>query len=363
MSYIADGAESGADTKIRYEDRGSGRPVPRMFPKWLSAAVALVAAISVVFATNGEAFAATNPPGEDQHYQPEVYNDGQPVASAGTIAEARTLSGGNLLRAWRAADGSNNLWFSVGYNLNAFELQGAQSANSPTVVPYGYDSWAVFHRGLDNNIYYGILRYSADGRLPWSGWVSIPSQTTSLTPGVTQLGAEHPYNLYMVYRSADNQSMWGTFFSGGTWQRPEYMGGATDHSPAVTWNSHSNNGGGALFATHTGTDGHVYLNQQNYGGNWIGWFSLQGQLISGPAIATSNTGNMQLAGRAPDNHVWYQELDAGGGHATGWTQDYDGITVGWAPFLVAVAGVIYTVATASNDLRGWYKQSFNGNNW
>lgn len=254
----------------------------------------------MVFAINGEAFAATSPPREDQNYQAEVYDGGFPLTSAGTIAEARTLNGGQLLRAWRAADSSNNLWFSVGYNLNAFELQGAQSANSPAVAPYGYDSWVIVHRGLDNNIYYGILRNSDDGQLPWSGWVSIPSQTTSLTPGITQLGSQHPYNLYMVYRSADNQAMWGTFFGGGTRQRPEYMpeymGGATDHSPAVTWNSHTNNGGGALFATHTGADGHVYLNQQNYGGNWIGWFFLEGQLISGPAIAASDTGNMQLAG-------------------------------------------------------------------
>ncbi|MFD0782568.1 hypothetical protein ACFQZ8_01320 [Micromonospora azadirachtae] len=317
-----------------------------------------MAATSVVLGTSSPAFAATNPPGEEVNYHPEVFNGGFPVQSAGTIAEARTLSRGVLLRAWRANDDSNNLWFSYGDNLNAFRLDNARSANSPTVVPFGYNQWAIFHRGLDNHIYYGFM----DESLHWSGWREVFGQTTSLTPAVTQLGAEHPFELYMTYRGSSSSSMWGTYFN-GVWHDSVNLGGATNHSPAVAWNPRSNNGNGALWAAHTGTDGHVYINTQNYGGNWLAWFSVGGNLISGPAIATSNTGNMQMAGRAPDNHVWYQELNSGGGHASGWAQDFDSLTVGWAPFLIAVGGIIYTIATASNDHRGWYKRSFNGGNW
>jgi hypothetical protein len=335
-----------------------------LFKTWRVALVAVVAAFAVLFAVDGAAFAATNPPGEEQHFQPEVYDGSQPVTSSGTIAEARTLgSGQQLLRTWRGADDSNNIWFSVGYNLNAFRLDNARSESSPTVVPYGTNGWAVFHRGMDNHLYYGFLTYSSDGALPWTGWREVPGQQTSLTPGVTQLGGSHPYQLYMVYRSANGQDIWGTYYDGSNWQRAEYMGGATDHTPSVTWNPVSDNGNGALFAAHTGTDGHVYMSQENYGGNWIGWFNMQGQLISGPALAASSTGRMQMAGRAPDNHIWYQEVDEGGGSATGWTQDFDGIEVGWAPFLVAVGSIIYTVATASSNLRGWYKTSYDGGRW
>lgn len=358
MSYITDRSESSVDMKIHDKDQGSGRTGRRALPRLASTAVALVMALSVVFTTGTPAFAATSPPGEEQDYQPERFDGDSQLTAAGAVAEARTLGRGNLLRAWRAGDGGNNLWFTIGDNLSAFQIDGAQSQSAPTVVPFGFSQWAIFHRGLNNHIYYGFL----DESLRWSGWREVFGQTTTVTPSVTQLGPDHAYDLYMVYRGASTREVYGTYYN-GFWRDPVHLGGITNHSPSVTWNQSSNLGRGALWALHTGTDGHVYMNTQNYGGNWLSWQNMGGVLNGPPAMAASSTGNMQMAGRAPDNHVWYQEVNNQGGHASGWTRDADTVTVGWSPFLVAVGAVIYTIVTASNDRRVWFKQSFNGNNW
>ena len=331
-----------------------------MLSKFRMAAIALLAAVSVVLATESPAFAATAPPGEWTNYQPETINGGTVnLTLTGTIAEARSYRTGTLMRVWRANDDTGNIWLSINGS-PALTANGARSYNSPQIVPFGDDAWMVVHTGVDNHIYWGVYAFNNDGSLGFDGWHQISGQTTSLTPSVTAMGINHQYQVYMAYHAADGLNMWGTFYNGAGWQPPQNMGGQTYHSPAVTWNQAANR----LYAVHTGTDNQVYYAYQPYGGHWTGWGGVGGVINGPPAIAASSTGNMQVAGRAFDNRLWFTQIDVTATTQSGWTQDYDTISVGWAPYLVAIGAAIYVLATAANDHRAWYKQSFSGSrNW
>ncbi|GII56580.1 hypothetical protein Pth03_49690 [Planotetraspora thailandica] len=319
--------------------------------KWRLAAIAILAAFSVLIVTGTPASAA-NAPGEWDYWRAETVNGSQHLYAAGTIAEARNGSG-RLLRVWRANDDTGYLWAAWDNSGQAYRLDGAYSWASPTVVRWGNNGFALFHTGTDGRIYWATY----DESLNWSGWHAISGQTTQLsTPvSVTQVGTGSR-ELYMVYRSGSDFGMWGSFFNGGNWQNAQNLGGRTYFWPTVTWNQSTHR----LYAGHTGQDGHVYLQWQEYGGTWHGWFSVGGDVNGAPTIATSSTGNMQVAGRDWDSFVWYREFNAYGYPLRDWTQDPAFLRAAWPVFLSVAGAVIYSIATTSDRHDGFYKQSFSG---
>ncbi|SNT48983.1 hypothetical protein SAMN05216276_105031 [Streptosporangium subroseum] len=317
--------------------------------KWRLAAIALLAAFSVLIVTGTPASAATAP-GEWDHWSNERVNGNQYLYATGTIAEAR--NGGRLLRVWRANDNTSAIWASFGENGTAFRVDGATSWASPTVVPWGNSGFALFHTGTNGRIYWAIY----DDYLNWSGWHTSGATTQLSTPvSVTQLGAGSR-ELYMAYRSGSDFGMWGSFFNGTDWQNSQNLGGSTYSWPAVTWNPGSHR----LYAAHTGTDNHVYLQWQEYGGTWHGWFSVGGDVNGAPSIAASSTGNMQVAGRDWDSFVWYREFNSYAYPLRDWTQDPVFLRAAWPVYLSVAGAVIYSIMTMSSNHQGVYKESFNG---
>jgi hypothetical protein len=107
-------------------------------------------------------------------------------------------------------DTNNIVWMSLD-NGSPFQLlnpDGTSTATyvSPTVVPYGQSSWMVLHTGTDNHIYYTIV----NSNYTWNGvWTAVPDQTTYMSVSVTQPGSGSD-QLYMVYRSSNDDRIWGT---------------------------------------------------------------------------------------------------------------------------------------------------------
>ncbi|GII59616.1 hypothetical protein Pth03_80050 [Planotetraspora thailandica] len=324
--------------------------------KWRSAAIALVAAFSVLVATEAPAL-ASSVPGESGTWQVEHVNGRQVLYATGTIAEAR--NNGRLLRVWRANDNTGYLWAAWDNSGQAYRLDGAASWASPTITPWGNNGFAIVHTGTDGRIYWATY----NDQLQWSGWHAINGQTTQLTapPSVTQVGAGSQ-QLYMVYRSGSDFGMWGSFFDGTYWQNAQNLGGSTYQWPAVTWNQSTHR----LYAVHTGTDDQVYMQWQEYGGTWHGWFSVGGYINGATAIAATSTGNMQVAGRDGSNHIWYREFNPYGYPLRDWSYEtasgYQAyMRAAWPVFLSVAGSVIYTILTENTGHIGYYKQSYNGN--
>jgi hypothetical protein len=316
--------------------------------KWRSAAIALLAAFSVVFASQGQAFAVS---GEWDYYNPEIVNGNQQLYATGTPAEAR--NNGNLISVWRSNDDQGAIWFARN-NGPAVRFSG-QTWDSPTVVAWGDNGFAVFHTGQDNHIYYTT---SSDGGVNWSFWYPVPGQTTPYTVSVTQLGAGS-HELYMVYHSASDTGMWGTWFDGYNWHAAQNMGGSTYHSPAVSFNPVTHQ----IVAVHTGTDSQVYMNYQDYGaGTWRNWSSIGGTINGAPSIASSSTGGMLVAGTAYNGRVWSRTFNPWGYPTSDWSLDpVVNAYTGWAVFLAVNAASIYLMMTNLYTHGVYYKQAYNGN--
>lgn len=288
----------------------------RVFRRWKLAVIASVTAVTVTVtgtvayaAQGGETgFTLQYVPGSPQGWQA----NNAPAVAISTI--------GTSLRLWRSADNQGNMWASFGGG-NPYQLPG-NTFDAPAVVSFGAGGFAMFHTGIDNIIYW---QHSSSGQAgTWSGWTPVTNpqgdrMTTPFGVSVTSLGPEHQDQLYLVYRSNDSRrTILGQFFNGFTWQDAINLGGVTDHSPAVTWNSVSDR----LFVAHTGTTNEVYLASSGYGHDpSTGWASMGGSLTGRPTIATMSDGNIEVAGVAPDQSLWYRRLNSAGLLISDWLAD------------------------------------------
>jgi hypothetical protein len=314
--------------------------------KWKLAVIAATTAAAVAL-TSSAASAAQ--PGEDPYFKVQLVTGSQVWASADVPSAAVSTVGTNL-RAWRSDDNTGRMWLS--YNGGpAYQIDG-NTFDAPVVTSYGAGGFAIFHTGIDNQIYY---RLSNTGQPDsWgTGWIPVIEAptgthvTTPFTVSVTTLGASHAGNrqMYMVFRSNDSRrTILGMFFDGSSWSSAADLNATTDHSPAVTYNRQSDR----LFVVHTGTDRHVYYNSARYGATPIGnWFNLGGQLDGRPTIATMDNGNMQVAGVAA-GAPWYMELNSGGGQLiTNWVRDTSAVAS------LTLAAI--TLVAAGNTISGFIR--------
>jgi hypothetical protein len=323
--------------------------------RWRLALIAALAAIGLSVAFASSALAAE--PGEWGSWSPEtVNNHNMQVSSQGALDEAR--NGGNLLEVWRGAT-NNQVWLSFN-NGYAYTLGTTATNVSPTVVPFGPDSFVVFHTGTDGRIYYTTV-YN-DGS--WDNvWYVVPWQTTNMPVSVTQMGTDS-YDLYMVYRgSGSDQRVWGTSFTDAGWGNAvNIAGGSSPSAPSVTWNNYL----ARLYVMLRGEDNQVWMTTTSGGTDaqpsWYDWEQEGGSTIDTPHIAVVNNGYMLADYLDANYQVQTRTYEPYGNPITGWWQAESTYWQTRYPAqLVAYGAVIYMLLTGLDE-NVYYKQAYYNNN-
>lgn len=321
--------------------------------RWRLALIAALAALGLSLAFAGQALAAE--PGESGSWSPEmVNNQNMQVSSQGPVQEAR--NGGHLLEVWRGAT-NNQVWVSFD-NGNAYTLGTTATNVLPTVVPWGPDSFMVFHTGTDGRIYYTTV-YN-DGS--WdNAWYNVPWQSTNMPVSVAQMGPGS-YDLYMVYRGSGNdQRVWGTSFTDAGWGTANNISGGTSASaPSVTWN----NDVARLYAVHRGQDNQVYMSTTVSGTdaapNWAAWVGEGGSTIDTPHIAVVNNGYMLADYLDANLRVQTRTYDPEGDAISGWWQAESTYWQTQYPAQLAAYGAaIYMLINGLNGLDYWKQAYYN----
>jgi hypothetical protein len=289
----------------------------------------------------------------------ETFNDlqservgGQQLQLQGTYSEAR--NGGHLLSVWRGGN-NNGVWMSRD-NGSPFTIGGTATYVSPTVVPWGPDSFLVFHTGVSGDIWYTAV-YS-DGSNSGT-WYNVPGNTTNLSVSVAQMGA-NSYNVYMVYRGVGNdQRVWGTWLGGPNgWSSAENIsGGLANAGPSVVMNNVSNQ----LTVAIQGTDNQLWITSQALGAHgWNSWRPEGVYTSYSPHLAVNSNGNMVVS-IVNFSHPEYAVYGPWGNQQTGWSGDasittYNGVQ------LTANANFIYALMTIPQKslFVGLWEQIYNG---
>jgi hypothetical protein len=305
------------------------------------ASVAALASVVMVVSFTGAANAAE--PGEEGYWHLN-HEGGQPLQLRGTLAEERLQDGsGNYLQAWRGAT-NDQVWMDVNSG-GAFQLGNTATYNSPVVVNYGYNGWMVFHTGTDNHIYYATV-WLNNGAVQWSGsWQQVPGQTTRDTVSVTQMGIGSPW-LYMVYRSATDDRVFGMRFYGGTWQALQNINrGLSPNHPVVTWMGVSSR----LIASVRGEDNSFWLTTSDDEGlSWTQWRSIghsDSPMAQAPSIAQASNGIVMADYVGSDGHPNWMILDQYGNPTQNWQQSADNWQTSNAVTLEAVNNAIVALLT------------------
>jgi hypothetical protein len=322
-----------------------------------SLAIAVLAALAVV-ATGSEAFAQALP-GESNTYNPERVggDQTQQLALQGDFSEARNTSanggGENLLEVWRGAD-NNQVWMSFN-NGPVFTIGETQTYVAPTVVPWGPNSFLVFHTGVDGRIYSAAVY--PDGSNSGS-WTPVSNNFTNMPVSVAQMGA-NSYNVYMVYRGqGDDQRVWGTWWdeSNESWSNAENIdGGLSITAPGVVYNQDSRQ----LFVAAQGLDNNVYMTQQALGADgWATWANQNIATYDTPHMAVTSNGQLTVSIMNANSQPKYGVFDNQGFLLYGW----EGDTTGWqSPNTVQLSTngtTIFALLTGFNGL-GYWKQLYN----
>ena len=130
-------------------------------------------------------------------------------------------------------------------------------------------------RGNNNILYYATFAGS------WSSWQPLPLGAS--TTGPTVLCSGDGGTLYLAVRGSDNISLYLKSYSSGVWSDLTTSGGTTSAEPACA----SMNGTLHLLVRGL-DDGIYYRNMNETSGAWSpSWLSLNGILLSAPALAAS----------------------------------------------------------------------------
>jgi hypothetical protein len=251
------------------------------------------------------------------------------------------------------------VWISVD-NGNPFTLNnpdGTTTATyfSPTVVPWESAGFMIFHAGTDGNIYYTDIDPISG---IWAGsWSAIPGQTTNMAVSATQIGQQSE-DIYLVYHSANDDHIWGTYFDGQTWAIPKNIGnGLSPAAPSVTWNNYH------LYAFSRGEDNQVWMAQSYdmFGQSWTGWSPQGGYTYITPEVATNPQTGTMLVSNVDENTYRpnWRTYDQNGQPTGGWSQDTTGYQTVQAVALSIVGTAIYAILAGLNDAV-WYKQVTSG---
>jgi hypothetical protein len=320
--------------------------------RWRLPLIATLTALALSLSFAGPAVAAE--PGEWGSWTVETVGN-QQLEARGTVSEARNTLG-QLLQVWRG-ETNNIVWLSMNDG-NPFQLvnpDGSSTATyvSPTVVPFGEDNWMVLHTGTDNNIYYTVVTPNNT----WSGWRSVPFQSTYMPVSVAQFGGGSS-RLYMVYRSSNDDRVWGTVYDGYGWQGAQQIsGGNSPSAPSVAFNPTSS----GLFTVVRGEDNQVWMSSSyNGGSSWNSWTAQGGNTIDTPTLAASaRTGTMLMSHLDTTYRPNYRQYSAFGSPQGDWSQDITRWQTVSAVFLSVVYGSIYAILTGQNGFV-YYKQAFSG---
>lgn len=183
--------------------------------------------------------------------------------------QVQTLAGTTWSRSWTSLGGPT----------------GGQMLGQPAVYGSAGGRVDVFVRGTDN----GAYQRTFDGS-SWGAWVSLGGLLTD-SPSVAYTG---PDSWKLFVRGVDGQIYWRTATSGwasigggGIYGRP---GVATDDS-------------GTTYVAVRINDDSVWLRTQDAAGNWSNWGSLGG-LASGSPTLLATLGRVYLFVRASDYTLW-----------------------------------------------------------
>ena len=322
--------------------------------RWRLAFIAVLTAIAVSVTFTGEAFAAE--PGEADNWIAEHVN-GLDLSARNTVSEAR--NDGNLLQVWRG-ETNNIVWLSyeAGPPFQLTNPDGSSTATytSPVVVPYGTVSFMVFHTGTNGLIYYTQVNPESG---TWDGsWAAVPYQATpnNMAVSVAQLGAGSE-QLYMVYRAANDDEIWGTRWnpvSGGWGGTQPIAEGLSPSAPTVAYNP-----GSGLWAVLRGEDNAVWMSYSDNNGNqWGDWTPQGGNTTQTPTIAASAETNQMLVSYIDQTYrpTW-RTYSVYGSATGGWSQDATGWQTIYSVALSVVGAVIYAILTGQ-DGNVYYKQVY-----
>jgi hypothetical protein len=274
---------------------------------------ALLTALAVCL-TATAAFA--DPPNESTDWQIEDTQDGA-MQTPNAPAEAYNTAGA-LLQVWRGDD--DGIYLSLGHGPDlrlGTDLVGlTYTYAAPRVVPWSANDFALFHTGTDGHIYWMPLDINtieadeAEGNgyiLPY--WQALPGTLTdnTLSPDVTTAG-QGSENMLVAYRSAtDNQlySQWFAGGGGGGWQAPQEIGNAMSPStPSILWNQALS----VFVLFFRGNDNGLWVTFQSFGQPWLGEvypITNAVTLGGGPSSMALENGDMQVAMRDVNGHLWY----------------------------------------------------------
>lgn len=296
-------------------------------------------------------------------------------SAAATAWTTNPHTGGALqVRTWQGIDGQ--LWTSINSGA-AFVIRGARTNVQPDVVPVGQNGAAIFHTGVDNNIYYSFTFDAADAtnENSWSPWQAIPGATTPHSPSVQQTGSDFPRGpetgiaVMVAYRGLSNQNVYTTFNSdienASGWQSSAQVPGAlTNFRPAL---SYGNVGNPEVGLTITGTDGNVWATSQQYGsGTWapLRQITNEGTSTGAPSTIMDQAGHVDLTGLRTVSPGMFKiflmtfdivdDIDIIGplDSITGWT------TNGSAPAFEQNAGANEVITIAGQDFHGYEETIF-----
>jgi hypothetical protein len=320
--------------------------------RWRLAFIAVLTAITVSTAFAGVANAAE--PGEWGDWA-EEHVGGHMLEARDAMTEARNGQG-DLLQVWRG-ETNDRVWMSLNAG-NAFELRNPDGTSTetyyrPTVVPFGSNSWMVFHTGTDGRIYYAQLNpdYSWSGSWTAIGW----GQSTSTAVSATQVGANSTA-LYVMYRGSTDDRIWGTYYNGSYWSPSRWIStGFSPSAPSVTFNSHS-----GLWAAVRGTDNQVWINHSytGTGDSWVGWTQQGGNTYVSPTIAATGTGQMLVSEVDESSYrPNYRTYGALGNPLGDWSQDITGWQTIYSLGLSVIGASVWAILTGLNgDV--YYKQAY-----
>jgi hypothetical protein len=232
----------------------------------------------------------------------------------GVYSEARNA--GHLLSVWRGAT-NNQVWMSLD-NGSAFTIGGTVTFESPTVVPFGSDSFMVFHTGDQGNIYYTQVFGDGDND---GTWTAVPGNFTNLPVSVAQMGT-NSNNLFLVYRGLGNDlRVWGTWYDGqtNTWAAADNIsGGSANTAPGVAMNYATNE----LIVTAQGTDNQLWMTHQALGASsWNSWSPMGVSTFNTPHSVACANGNMVVSIITGNNDAEFAKFDGFGDQESAWAED------------------------------------------
>ncbi len=299
------------------------------------------------------AAAWASPPNESSSWTPERTADGM-IQSPNAPAEAYSYAEGNpnfphLMQVWRGDD--NHIYLSLDHGPDlrfGTDTEGiTNTLSAPRIVRYGPEEWAVFHVGIDGQIYWMPLDLGTVSAAVALGdthilpdWRALPGTSTYSTLSL-DVATQGPgsYNMLVTYHSSTNNQLYSQWYGGPSngWNSPLAIPNAFSAStPAIVWNQ----GLQRFILFFRGTDNGLYFANQPLGDRWsnVGGVDHVSNVGSGPSVMALSNGDMQIAVRDLYNNLWYVQYYTATNSFTLPTQDSTHANIGTPPQLVGTQG-------------------------